>query len=473
MSDKLWQGRFSEETARIVEAFTSSIQVDKRLYKYDIKGSMAHCQMLAEAAILTAEEADRIIRGLTTIDQEIDAGQLRLHDRLEDIHTHIEARLAELAGRTAQKLHTARSRNDQIALDERLYLRDEISRIMRLLLELLAKIVAAAKQQLGTVLPGYTHLQRAQPVLLSHHLMAYYEMLARDLARMEDCLKRTNVMPLGSAALAGTTYPIDREVAAKLLGFEKLSANSIDAVSDRDFMMEFLAAASICMVHLSRFSEELILWSSFEFGFIDIPDAFATGSSIMPQKKNPDVPELVRGKTSTVIGNLTALLILMKSLPLAYNRDMQEDKALLFNAVDTLSACIEIYIAMLPQITFDQVAMQRAAVHGFLNATDMADYLVERGIPFREAHRRVGGAVRFALKKRKELHELTLDELQSFSPEIEDDIFAYLTSQQMIDRRISFGGTATAMVADAIASAEAWLLNKKDCLPEFLKDKEL
>jgi argininosuccinate lyase len=473
MSDKLWQGRFSVETARIVETFTSSIQVDKRLYGYDILGSIAHCKMLAKASILTEEEAGQLIRGLEKIKQEIDAGQFRFHDSLEDIHMHIEARLGEIAGRVAQKLHTARSRNDQVALDERLYSRDEISRIIRLLFELLEKIVASAKAQLGTILPGYTHLQRAQPVLLSHHLMAYYEMFARDLARMEDCLKRTNVMPLGSAALAGTTYPIEREVAAELLDFDEISANSIDAVSDRDFMIEFLAAASICMVHLSRLSEELILWSGSEFGFIELPDAFATGSSIMPQKKNPDVPELVRGKTGTVIGALMALLALMKSLPLAYNRDMQEDKALLFGAVDTVSACIGIYIAMLPAITFDKVAMQRAASHGFLNATDMADYLVTRGIPFREAHRRVGEAVRSALKKRKELHELTLAELQAFAPEIKDDIFVYLTSQQMIDRRISFGGTATAMVAKAIASAEAWLLNKKDHLPEFLKDKDL
>jgi argininosuccinate lyase len=467
MSDKLWRGRFSEKTARIVETFTTSIHVDKRLYVYDIQGSIAHCKMLAKASIITEEEAMQLVQGLEIIKQEIADGKFLFDDSLEDIHMHIEARLGEIAGKVAQKLHTARSRNDQIVLDERMYLRDEISTIIHQLFDLLTKIVTLAKEHLNTILPGYTHLQRAQPILLAHHFMAYYEMFARDLARMEDCLKRTNEMPLGSAALAGTTYPIDREYTARLLGFNRISANSIDAVADRDFMMDFLSAASISMVHFSRFSEELILWSSSEFSFIELPDAFATGSSIMPQKKNPDVPELVRGKTGCVFGNLMAFLTMMKSLPLAYNRDMQEDKALLFSTVDTLSGCIAIYAEMLPKIRFDKATMQHAASHGFLNATDMADYLVTRGIPFREAHRLVGEAVSFALSKRKELHELTLEELQSLSAVIEDDIFSYLTTQHMIARRVSYGGTATEMVSKAIASAEEWLDHQKERLPKL------
>ncbi|MFC1881393.1 argininosuccinate lyase, partial [Thermodesulfobacteriota bacterium] len=345
MSDKLWQGRFSEKTAHIVETFTSSIKVDRRLYAYDIQGSIAHCKMLAKVSIITDEEAAILIQGLEKIRQEIDENRLDFDDRLEDIHMHIESRLVEITGAVAQKLHTARSRNDQVAVDTRMYLRDETSRMIHRLCGLQKVITELARKHLDTVLPGYTHMQRAQPVLLSHHLMAYYEMFLRDIGRLEDCLKRLNVMPLGSAALAGTTYPIDRAYTAELLGFESISANSIDAVSDRDFIIEFLAAAALCMVHFSRLSEELILWSTSEFSFIELPDSFATGSSIMPQKKNPDVPELIRGKTATAIGSLTTLLTLMKSLPLAYNRDMQEDKAPMFDTVDTLTACIEICTA--------------------------------------------------------------------------------------------------------------------------------
>ncbi len=396
---------------------------------------------------------------------EIEAGRFLFSDSLEDIHMHIESRLVEIAGPVAQKLHTARSRNDQVALDVRMYLRDETCRIIHLLYRLQKVFVALAKEHLDTILPGYTHMQRAQPILLSHHLMAYYEMFSRDLGRLEDCLQRINVMPLGSAALAGTTYPIDRKFTAELLGFDAISANSIDAVSDRDFIIEFLSAAAICMVHLSRLSEELILWSTFEFGFVELPDSFATGSSIMPQKKNPDVPELVRGKTGAVIGNLTTLLIIMKSLPLAYNRDMQEDKAPLFSAVDMLKSCIEIYTEMLPEIKFKKENMQRAASSGFLDATDMADYLAMRGVPFREAHRLVGEAVSFALAGGKELHELTLEQLQSFSELIQEDIFSCLAPPQMIDQRTSYGGTAGKMVGKAIASAEKWLNQKKEHLP--------
>jgi argininosuccinate lyase len=467
MSEKPWQGRFSEKTARIVETFTSSIQVDRRLYAYDIQGSVAHCRTLAKASIITDAEAAVIIEGLEKIRQEIEDGDFQYDDSLEDIHMHVEARLVEITGPAGRKLHTARSRNDQIALDVRMYLRAETADIIRRLHRLQAVIVALARQHLDTILPGYTHTQRAQPILLSHHLMAYYEMFARDRARFRDCLPRINVMPLGCAALAGTTYPIDRKYTAELLGFDALSANSIDAVSDRDFILEFLAAAGICMIHFSRLSEELILWSTSEFDFIELPDSFATGSSIMPQKKNPDVPELVRGKTGTVIGNLTALLIIMKSLPLSYNRDMQEDKAPLFETVDTLAACIEIYTAMLPRIKFNIENMQMAASTGFLDATDLADYLVNRGVAFREAHRLVGEAVGFALSKKKELHELSLEELQTFSGLIQEDVFSYLEIRRMIERRTSYGGTAGKNVRRAIAEAEKFLAESKNDLPQF------
>ncbi len=464
-TEKLWQGRFSQKTARIVEAFTSSIQVDRRLYAYDIQGSIAHCKMLAKVAIISDDEARELVRGLEEIKAEIEVGRFRFDDSLEDIHMHIESRLVDIVGPVAQKLHTARSRNDQVALDVRMYLREEIGRSIQLLYRLQRVLVALAKEHLDTILPGYTHTQRAQPILLAHHLMAYYEMFARDLARLEDGLARTNVMPLGSAALAGTTYPIDREYTAGLLGFDAISANSIDAVSDRDFIIEFLSAASICMIHLSRLSEELILWSSLEFNYVELPDAFATGSSIMPQKKNPDVPELVRGKTGVVVGALTTLLTIMKSLPLSYNRDMQEDKPPLFTAVDTLQSCIEIYTQMLPEIRFKKENMQRAASSGFLDATDMADYLAGCGVPFREAHRLVGEAVRFAQDAGKELHELTLEQLRTFSAHIDDDIYARLAPRRMIDQRTSWGGTAGKMVEKAISAAEKWLDRKKDALP--------
>ncbi|MBW1693608.1 MAG: argininosuccinate lyase [Deltaproteobacteria bacterium] len=453
MSEKLWSGRFSEKTDRIVEDFTSSIDIDKRLYAYDIEGSVAHCRTLAKGAIISEADADVLIGGLRKIKNEIERGNFQFDHRLEDIHMHIEARLVEHVGKIAQKLHTARSRNDQVALDMRMYLKDETQRIIGSLIQLRQVIVDMAKANIDVVLPGYTHLQRAQPVLLSHHLMAYYEMFSRDTERFKDGLKRINVMPLGSAALAGTTYPIDREYTAQLLEFPSVSANSIDAVSDRDFIVEFISAASLCMVHLSRISEELIIWSSSEFGFIELPDSFATGSSIMPQKKNPDVPELVRGKTGRVFGDLMSILTIMKSLPLSYNRDMQEDKATLFDTVDILTECVGIYIAMLPKLKINKEAMLRATSTGFLNATDMADYLVTKGMPFRQAHDCVGNAVFYALSKNQELHELSLEEMKSFSKIIEADIFNILSTEQMISRRKSIGGTATENVNAAIKSA--------------------
>ncbi len=457
MTDKAWDGRFSQHTDIGVERFTASIAVDQRLYPYDLAGSSAHCRMLAKQGIITPEEAGLLEQGLEEIRHEFEAKSFQFDDRLEDIHMHIEARLLEKVGTVAHKLHTARSRNDQVALDIRMYLREAVIGLISGLTTLRMNLVALAEAHVKTVMPGYTHLQRAQPVLFGHHLMAYYEMFSRDVERLQQCLVRINVMPLGSAALAGTTYPIDRDFVARLLDFPVVSANSIDAVSDRDFIIEFLSAASLCMVHFSRFSEELVLWSSAEFAFIELPDAYATGSSIMPQKKNPDVPELVRGKAGRVFGALIALLTIMKSLPLAYNRDLQEDKQPLFDAVDTLSSCVGIYNRLLPHLNIIKETMYRATQQGYLNATDLADYLTGKGMPFREAHGCAGKAVAFALARGKELQELTLKELKSFSALIDEDIFDALTVERMIDRRISAGGTATANVMAAIQTAKEHL----------------
>ena len=457
MGEKPWGGRFSEKTDRSVEAFTSSINIDKRLYSYDIEGSIAHCKMLASRSIITEEDASSIIQGLSKIKREIEREKFQFDDGLEDIHMHIESSLFQSVGKVAQKLHTSRSRNDQVALDVRMYLRDEVAKIIKGLTKLKRVLVLFARNNIDTILPGYTHLQRAQPVLLSHHIMAYYEMFLRDTQRLEECLKRINVMPLGSGALAGTTFPIDRDYTAELLGFEEVSRNSIDSVSDRDFIIEFLSAASICMMHFSRLSEELILWSTFEFGFIEIPDSFATGSSIMPQKKNPDVPELIRGRTGRVFGNLMTLLSIMKSLPLAYNRDMQEDKEPLFDTVDILSACIDICSSMILKLKINKQTMYEAANKGFLNATDLADYLVTKGMPFRQAHACVGKAVSYALDKNKELHELAIDELESFSLLIKKDVFDILSLDKIINRRQSFGGTARENVIAALEEAEKTL----------------
>ncbi len=454
MADKPWSGRFTEKTDTGVEAFTSSILVDRRLYGYDIDGSVAHCTMLAGAGIITEEEASGLIEGLGKIRREIEHGEFQYHDSLEDIHMHIENRLIQEVGKVAMKLHTARSRNDQIAVDIRMFLRHESVEIIRLLNGLRRVIVEAAEAHIDFLVPGYTHLQRAQPVLLAHHLMAYYEMFTRDAERFKDGLKRIDVLPLGSAALAGTPYPIDRSRTAELLGFSRISANSIDAVADRDFAVEFLSAASLAMVHLSRLSEELILWASTEFGFLALPDAFATGSSIMPQKKNPDVSELVRGKTGRVFGDLLALLTLLKGLPLAYNRDMQEDKEPLFDAVDTLKGCLRIYRQMLPRLKFNKEAMERAAATGYLNATELADYLVSKGVPFREAHGYAGKAVAMAVDRGKELHEMTLSELRQVAGQIDKDVFSFLDIRNSVDRRRSAGGTASENVRAAIGEAK-------------------
>ena len=457
MAQKLWGGRFAEGTANIVEAFTSSIDFDSRLFQQDINGSIAHSQMLVKAGILTTAEADEIVGGLEQIRKEFEQGEIEFQDSLEDVHMHIESRLFDLIGKTAQKLHTGRSRNDQVAVDVRMYLREQLDYIIELLIDLQRVVLLMADEYRVIIMPGYTHLQRAQPILLAHHLMAYFEMFGRDRERMADCRRRMNLSPLGAAALAGTTYPIDRAMTAKALDFDGPTRNSIDSVSDRDFALEFVSAAAICMMHFSRLSEELILWASSEFKFIELPDAYATGSSIMPQKKNPDVAELTRGKTGKVYGNLMELLTIMKSLPLAYNRDMQEDKPALFETVDTLVACIRIYCQMLPKIAFRQERMYQAATSGFLNATDLADYLVTKGMPFREAHHVVGQSVEYALGQGKELDQLTLAELQEFSHLVEDDIFDFLKVEAVVNRRDSFGGTGARQVAHAIEEAHKLL----------------
>ncbi len=453
MAEKLWDGRFSQNTDKLVEKFTSSIDVDKRLYAHDIKGSIAHTKMLARESIITESEGKEIIKGLEEIKQDIEKGNFEFSDSLEDIHMHIESALGEKAGKAARKLHTGRSRNDQVALDIRMYIIDETKNIIRLLYELQKTFVRNAKKYMGIVMPGYTHLQRAQPVLFSHHLMAYYEMFKRDAERFEDSLKRSDVMPLGAAALAGTTYPLNREYTRELLGFSKISDNSMDSVADRDFIMEFISCASIAMIHLSRLSEEFVLWSSSEFAFITISDAFTTGSSIMPQKKNPDVSELVRGKTARVVGNLMSIITLMKSLPMTYNRDMQEDKEPLFDTVDTLKTCLDIYIAMIDNIAVNEDTMYSACQHGFLNATDLADYLVGKGMPFRQAHSVSGKAVAYALERKKELHQLSIDELKQCSDLIDEDVFEYLSVEKMIARRITHGGTGYEIVKKAIETA--------------------
>ena len=452
MSEKLWTGRFTEKTDRLVEDFTSSIDIDKRLYSYDIEGSIAHCRMLAKVSIISEEDATTLIEGLGLIKREIDRGEFQFDNSLEDIHMHIETRLMEKVGKTAQKLHTARSRNDQVALDVRMYLRDETSNTVKRLVMLKKVLVDLAKINIDVVMPGYTHLQRAQPVLLSHYFMAYYEMFSRDVERFDDCLKRINVMPLGSAALAGTTYPIDRVYTASLLDFPKISANSMDAVSDRDFIIEFISAASICMVHLSRMSEELILWSSSEFGFIELPDSFATGSSIMPQKKNPDVAELARGKTGRVYGSLLALLTTMKGLPLAYNHDMQEDKQGLFDTVDTLLSTLEVFAGMVRTLKVKAENTSKAVERGYILATDLADYLVKKGEPFRTAHEIVGRLVSYAAEKGKPFAELGINEYKKFSPLFGEDVRKISIKSSLAARDV-VGGTAPGRVKQALARA--------------------
>ena len=452
-SQKLSSARFAEATDAFVEVFTASVDFDKRMAQQDIQGSIAHATMLTHCGILTETERDAIISGLHQISDEIINGEFVWSIKQEDVHMNIEARLTDLIGIAGKKLHTGRSRNDQVATDIRLYLRSEVTQITHQLTRLQNAILDLAEQHADTIMPGFTHLQVAQPITFGHHLMAWFEMLVRDRERLQDCVKRINIMPLGAAALAGTSYPIDRYMTADLLGFSRPSANSLDSVSDRDFAIEFTAVGSIIMMHLSRFSEELILWSSAQFDFIDMPDAFCTGSSIMPQKKNPDVPELVRGKSGRVTGHLMSLLMLMKSQPLAYNKDNQEDKEPLFDTADTLINCLRAYADMVPHLSAKKTNMYNSAKRGFATATDLADYLVRKGMAFRDAHEVVGLAVRLGIDSQRDLSEISLAELQQFSALITEDVFGFLTLEGSVAARKHIGGTAPDTVRNAIQTA--------------------
>lgn len=439
---KPWAGRFKIKTSEIVEHFTESISFDNRLWKYDIEGSIAHAKMLGKQGIIPKEDSEKIMQGLKEIASDIEKGKFKFKEDLEDIHMNIESALIKKIGDTGGKLHTARSRNDQVALDLRLYLREESKEILSLINKFKRILINLATKHINSLMPGYTHLQRAQPVLLSHHLLAYVEMLERDKERFKDTSKRINILPLGSSAIAGTTFPIDRVYVAGLLGFDDISRNSIDSVSDRDFVIEFLSNSSILIIHLSRLAEELVLWSTEEFKFIEIPESFTTGSSAMPQKKNPDVAELIRGKTGRVFGNLFSLLTIMKGLPLSYNRDLQEDKLPLFDTVDTVKDCLNILNEMLPEIRFNTNRMYETIVEGYSVATDIAEYLVKKGLPFRKAHELTGKLVFYCISRKKKLEELTLRELNKFSPLISDDIYFYLRPEKSVRGKKSFGSTS-------------------------------
>jgi argininosuccinate lyase len=455
--EKLWGGRFSEGTDALVERFTASEHFDRRLYRHDIEGSSVHAEMLARQGIISEDDALAIKKGLSEIKDEIEEGRFEWRQELEDVHMNIEDALTRRIGEAGKRLHTARSRNDQVATDFRLYVREEIDRLDGLLAMMQEALVKQAEEYFGQMMPGYTHLQRAQPVLWSHHMLAYFEMFRRDRARLADCRSRLNVSPLGSAALAGTGFPVDRKFVADALGFDDITANSIDAVSDRDFVVEFLGAASLVMAHLSRLSEELVLWTSSEFGFVTLPDRFCTGSSIMPQKKNPDVPELVRGKTGRVYGHLMAVLTMIKGTPLAYNRDFQEDKEALFDTVDTVTASVELMAEIVAGMKPVKESLDRAVNYGFLTATDLADYLVSKGVPFRTAHAVSGKAVAECVERGIELSDLTLDEFKRFHDSIEDDIFDVLTPAGSVNVRRCPGGTSPESVRDALDKAKEWL----------------
>jgi len=452
-SSQLWTGRFTEATDKFVEQFTASEHFDRRLYRHDIQGSMAHARMLQKVGVLTQEELDSILKGLEEILGEIERGEFVWLPELEDVHMNIEKRLTDRIGYAGKKLHTARSRNDQVATDIRLYLRDAVDVLVAKLVRFQRGLVDLAERHVDTIMPGFTHMQVAMPVTFGHHMLAWYEMLVRDQERLLDCRKRLNVMPLGSAALAGTSFPIDRDYTAQLLGFERPTNNSLDAVSDRDFAIELVSACALIMTHLSRMAEEMILWASPILGYIELPDRFCTGSSIMPQKKNPDVAELVRGKTARVHGHLVALLTLMKGQPLAYNRDNQEDKEPLFDTVDTVRDSLQAFGDMVPAMRVHAARLYEAAKKGFSTATDLADYLVRKGVPFRDAHEIVGKAVRYGVEQGKDLSDMSLEELRRFSDVIGDDVFAVLTLEGSVAARDHLGGTAPAQVRQQIAKA--------------------
>jgi argininosuccinate lyase len=457
---KLWGGRFSGNTDSLMESFSESVSFDWRLYHHDIRGSIAHARMLRAVGVLTEEDFSAIESGLKTIEAEIEAGDFTWSEALEDVHMNIEAALTERVGDAGKRLHTGRSRNDQVATDIRLYLRDGIDRLAGILTQLQRVLIDLARDEAETIMPGFTHMQSAQPVTLGHHLLAWNAMLERDYQRITDCRRRVNISPLGAAALAGTSYPVDREMVARELGFEVVSENSLDAVSDRDFIIEFNSAAALITVHLSRMAEELVLWSGEGFGFVDLGDAFCTGSSIMPQKKNPDVAELTRGKSGRVCGNLVSLLVLMKGQPLAYNRDNQEDKEPLFDSLDTVEACLRVFAAMFSGISFHREAMYRAASRGHATATDLADYLVRKGVPFRDAHEVVGKVVGLAVEDQLALEQVPLSVMQRFSPVIDSDVYDVLTLEGSVAARDHVGGTAPRQVKIAAKNA-AGLLDRR------------
>ena len=451
---KMWAGRFSKEENKEVNDFNSSIRVDSRMYKEDITGSMAHAFMLGKCGIITSDESDLIIKTLEEILNDIESGKLEIDYEAEDIHMFIEEELTKRIGLVGKKLHTARSRNDQVALDFKMYTKKEILEIKKLVKSLIDEILFVSKQNIDLIMPGYTHLQRAQPILLSHQLLAYANMLVRDLDRLNDCYKRTDYMPLGAAALAGTTHNIDRFIVKEKLGFSNVTLNSIDSVSDRDFAVELASAISLIMMHLSRFSEEIILWCSWEFKFMELDDSYATGSSIMPQKKNPDITELVRGKTGRAYGNLIALLTMLKGIPLAYNKDMQEDKELLFDSIDTVKECLSIFTPMLHTATFIKENMYNAAKKGFINATDLADYLAKKGMPFRDAYKLTGLIVLDSIKENVTLDEIKIEKYKEYSSLISDDVYSAIDLKNCVDKRLSFGGTSKEMVLKQIKLLE-------------------
>ncbi len=457
---KVWGGRFTKKLDPLADRFNASIHFDKRLYPYDIKGSIAHCKALEKAGVLTHKEADKIIAGLLEIKKELDEGKISF-EGYEDIHSLVEAVLVQKIGDVGRKLHTARSRNDQVALDMRLFVKDAIKDLISKLIHLQKELISVAEENIDIIIAGYTHLQRAQPVLLSHHLLAYYEMFKRDKERFKETFRRTDVMPLGSAALAGTSFNIDRQILAKELGFSQISKNSIDAVSDRDFVIDFLCACSICMLHLSRLSEELIIWSSQEFSFIEISDEYATGSSIMPQKKNPDIAELIRAKTGRIYGSLMCMLTVMKALPLTYNKDMQEDKEALFDAYDTLKDCLTLMARLIKNISFNREKISLSLKGGYITATDLAEYLVRKGIPFRIAHETVGKLILYCIEKKKELMELSLDELKRFSEQIDEDVYEWLDPKKSVEKKETYGSTKPEYVKMMIEDAKKELSAEK------------
>lgn len=454
---QLWGGRFTKETDQLVYDFNASISFDKRLFAQDIEGSIAHVVMLEKQGILTCEEKDAIVKGLTSIRSDVEEGKLNISHEYEDVHSFVEANLIDRIGDAGKKLHTGRSRNDQVALDMKLYVRNEVVEVTEELIDLLESLLAVMENNLNTYMPGFTHLQKAQPTTLSHHMGAYFEMFKRDVLRMQDVYKRMNYCPLGSGAFAGTTYPLDRAYSASLLGFEGPTLNSMDSVADRDYVIEFLSALSIVMMHLSRFSEEVIIWNSNEYRFVEIDDAFSTGSSIMPQKKNPDIAELVRGKTGRVYGALVSILTTMKGIPLAYNKDMQEDKEVTFDAIDTVKDCLHLFNGMLKTMKFNTNIMETSAMRGFTNATDAADYLVNRGVPFRDAHGIIGQLVLYCIDKGKAIDELSIEELQAISPVFENDVYEAISLKTCVEKRLTIGAPGQKVMEEVIKMNKEFL----------------